>query len=259
MDAGASHAITGLGGKHPRYLQLAQTLINEIARGQFPVGGLLPTELALCEQFGASRFTVRSAIGQLVQMRLVTRQAGVGTRVIATRPAVPGYRQVMRQLSDLERYTASAELEILGTKAIKVADGLCDLLSARQGELWLKADCLRWSDHSVAPISFTHVYIHPAFRAMNGLAGRTRVPIYRLIEQQYKERITEVRQEIRAVLLSTALARRLAAPIRSAALQVTRHYVNAGGEVIEVAVSTHPADRFTYAEIFNRDVEAEPS
>jgi GntR family transcriptional regulator len=255
MDSTVDSTGLSVGARHPRYRQLAQTLVNEIARGQYPVGSLLPTEFELCEQFGASRFTVRGAVGQLVQMRMVTRQAGVGTRVISAQPGVRSYRQVMRQLSDLESYTASAELEILGTEAIKVAAGLCDLLCAQEGELWLKANCLRWSGDGVAPICFTEVYIHPAFRAMNGLQGRTRVPIYRLIEQQYRERTTQVRQEIRAVLLSAALARRLAAPNKSPALQVTRQYFNASSEVIEVAVSTHPTDRFTYSEIFNRDAE----
>src|SRR5258708_11920838 len=217
---------TGLtvGARHPRYRQLEKALVNEIGRGQYPVGSLLPTEFELCEQFGASRFTVRGAVGQLVQMRMVTRQAGVGTRVISAQPGGRGYRQVMRQLSDLESYTASAELEILSTKAIKVAAGLCDLLCAREGELWLKADCLRWSSDGVAPICFTEVYIHPAFRAMNGLQGRTRVPIYRLIEQQYRERTTQVRHEMRAALLSPALARPCAAPNKSPPLQVKRQY-----------------------------------
>jgi GntR family transcriptional regulator len=255
VDSTADSVDLNLGARYPRYRQLAQTLLNEIARNVYPVGSLLPTELELCEQFGASRFTVRGAIGQLVQMRMVTRQAGVGTRVISARPHVSGYRQVMRQFTDLEGYTASAELEILSTAMIKVADGLCDLLSARAGELWLKADCLRWSSDSVAPIGFTEIYIHPAFRAMSGLHGRTRVPIYLLIEQQYQEKIIQVRQEFRPVLLRAGLARRLSAPNKSAALQVTRHYINIRNEVVEVAVSVHPANRFTYAAIFNRDVE----
>ena len=68
----------------PRYRQLAQTLISEIQSGRYPVGDLMPTEMELCAQFGASRFTVREAMKQLVQMGLVARHAGVGSRVQAT-------------------------------------------------------------------------------------------------------------------------------------------------------------------------------
>jgi len=71
----------------PRYRQLAQTLISESESGRYPVGDLLPTEFELCEQFGASRFTVREAIKQLVGLGLVDRQAGVGTRVKTAQPS----------------------------------------------------------------------------------------------------------------------------------------------------------------------------
>ena len=57
----------------PRYRQVAKTLINEIQAGTYPVGDLMPTEMVLCEQFGASRFTVREAIKQLVELGLVNR------------------------------------------------------------------------------------------------------------------------------------------------------------------------------------------
>src|ERR1700760_384684 len=65
-------------GQQPRYMQLAQTLINEIQSGRFPIGSTIPTEFELCEQFGASRSTVREAVKQLLQLGMVVRQAGGG-------------------------------------------------------------------------------------------------------------------------------------------------------------------------------------
>ncbi len=105
-------------GQQPRYMQLAQTLINEIQSGRFPVGSTIPTEFELCEQFGASRSTVREAVKQLVQLGMVVRQAGVGTTVKAVR-SEGGYRQVMQQLSDLHRYTADTVLQILSKETIR--------------------------------------------------------------------------------------------------------------------------------------------
>ena len=49
------------------------------------------------------------------------------------------------------------------------------------------------------------------------------------------------------------MARVLKARAKSPALWICRHYVNRRGEAIEVAISTHPADRFTYSENFVRD------
>jgi GntR family transcriptional regulator len=234
----------------PRYRQLAQTLISEIQCGRYPVGGLMPTEMELCAQFGASRFTVREAIKQLVELGLVSRQAGVGTKVLgdATRPT---YRQVMEGISDLQQYTADTELEIIDTSMVAVSGALCELLAARAGESWLRIESLRrLEDRKAPPICFTEIYIHPTFRSVRDLGGRSTVPIYVRIEEQFGEQIREVQQQISARALSEDLARRLAAEPRAPALLVTRTYRNRRGEVIEVAISTHPADRFTYSQTF---------
>ena len=86
----------------PKYLQLAKTLLREIEGGVYPVGSLLPTESDLCEQFGASRFTVREAIKKLVERGLVNRKPSVGTRVLATESKF-AYRQVMEHLTDVRQ------------------------------------------------------------------------------------------------------------------------------------------------------------
>src|SRR3954454_23191489 len=75
-----------------RYAQVARDLTEGIADGRFPVGSLLPTELELCEHYGASRHTVRAAIRELQELGFVSRRKKVGTRVEATSVS-SGYRQ----------------------------------------------------------------------------------------------------------------------------------------------------------------------
>jgi DNA-binding GntR family transcriptional regulator len=231
-------------------MQLAQTLINEIQGGRFPIGSTIPTEFELCEQFGASRATVREAVKQLVQLGMVVRQAGVGTTVKALKPE-GAYRQVMQQLSDLQRYTADTSLQILTKKTVAIEDPeICELLGARPGETWLQVESLRRSSSSVDPISHTTAYIHPAFRSLNIDEGETHHPIFTMIERQFGEQITEVQQEIRAVALPPSVARLVNAKPRSPALWVCRRYLNRRGHVIEGAISIHPGDRYSYSETF---------
>jgi GntR family transcriptional regulator len=240
-------------GPQPRYRQVAQTLISEIESGRYPVGELLPTEYELCEQFGVSRFTVREAIKQLAQLGLVDRQPGVGTRVRFARPSRE-YRQVMQRLADLHQYTAETELEVFHAKTIELDKELCQLVRGTPGQTWLRAEGVRRAGGRKAPICFTEIYIHPAFRSVQGLVGRRlRTPVYTLIEQQFGEQVAQVEQQIRAIALGATMARILKAPPRSPALWICRHYVNRRGEAIEVAISTHPAERFTYSENFIRD------
>ena len=56
-------------GGQPIYLRVANQLKRAIADGTYPVGAHLPTELALCEQFGISRFTARGAVRAAVHRR----------------------------------------------------------------------------------------------------------------------------------------------------------------------------------------------
>ncbi|EKS71111.1 GntR family transcriptional regulator [Burkholderia sp. SJ98] len=239
-------------GQQPRYLQLAQTLINEIQSGRFPVGSTIPTEFELCEQFGASRSTVREAVKQLVQLGMVVRQAGIGTTVKAVN-SEGSYRQVMQQLSDLHRYSADTALEVLKKETVEVSDAsLCKMLQAKPGETWLRLEGIRRSPESVDPICHTEVYIQPAFRSLTGIEDDPHTPIFTMIERQFGEQIARVEQEIRAVALPANIARLVNAKARSPALWLSRRYFNKRGEIVEAAVSIHPADRFSYSETFQR-------
>ncbi|KAI3610245.1 Transcriptional regulator, GntR family (plasmid) [Cupriavidus necator H850] len=241
--------------QQPRYLQLAQTLLNEIQSGQQPVGSQLPTEYELCEQFGVSRFTVREAIKQLVQMGLVARQPRLGTKVVAAAP-VAGYRQVMGELTDLRQYTAETELDIEEAGVVELPRQAGLLAGAGPGERWLRAAGVRRTSEHSLPICFTEVFIHPAFRSLSGLVGRTHTPIFSMIEQQFGEHIAKVVQEIRAVAIPEDMAKVLSVEPSSPALCVSRLYSNRKDQIVEVAISTHPADRFTYSQTFQRDWQA---
>lgn len=65
----------------PKYQRIADVLRDQIREGHYPQGGLLPTEQALCEEFDASRQTVRQALQCLVTEGLILRRQGSGSRV----------------------------------------------------------------------------------------------------------------------------------------------------------------------------------
>lgn len=236
----------------PRYLQLARALMSEIESGRYPVGSLIPTEFELCEQFGASRFTVREAVKRLVDLGLLSRRPGVGTLVLARTPRT-AYRQVMEGIADLRQYSAETELEILEMKMQPLDAVLAGMVGAPTGQAWLHAEGLRREAGGPAPICVTDIYIHPAFRSVRQLGGRSTVPVYVRLEQQFGEEVLEVQQQIRATTLTGAQAKRLVAEPGGPALWVSRLYRNRRGDVIEASISTHPAERFTYSATFRRD------
>src|SRR6202044_552604 len=65
----------------PLHRQLFLVLHDEIARGAIAPGDALPTEQALCAQFGVSRITVRRALADLAEQGYIDRRQGVGSFV----------------------------------------------------------------------------------------------------------------------------------------------------------------------------------
>ena len=43
-----------------RYSEIEEYIMNKIHTGEWPVGYMIPKEVALCDQFGVSRSTVRT-------------------------------------------------------------------------------------------------------------------------------------------------------------------------------------------------------
>ena len=61
------------------YARVKQHLLDELGRGRWPPGSVMPSDAALVGQFGVSRMTVTRALRELQAEGLVTRVQGVGT------------------------------------------------------------------------------------------------------------------------------------------------------------------------------------
>ena len=64
-----------------KYEEIAERLKEKIADGEFAPGQKLPSEAELCRVFGASRLSVRSALGRLAAQGLVRTYQGRGSFV----------------------------------------------------------------------------------------------------------------------------------------------------------------------------------
>ena len=65
----------------PAYRRIKDYVREQIARGVWKEGDVLPTELALCRQFSVSRMTVHRALRELTSDQLLVRYQGSGTYV----------------------------------------------------------------------------------------------------------------------------------------------------------------------------------
>lgn len=96
--------------REPVYLKVYRAIEETITRGELAAGDGLPTEAALCEQFGVTRSSVREGLRLLEQEGLVRRS---GKRLLVTRPG-----------SGDVAATASRGLELSGATVAEVWEGL---------------------------------------------------------------------------------------------------------------------------------------
>jgi GntR family transcriptional regulator, transcriptional repressor for pyruvate dehydrogenase complex len=68
--------------KPTRADEVAEVLKRRILSGIYPAGTKLPAEFGLARELRVNRFTVREAMNQLEQLRLIQRKAGSGTLVL---------------------------------------------------------------------------------------------------------------------------------------------------------------------------------
>lgn len=87
----------------PLYVQIEDILRQAIAQGVWAPGERIPSELALHEQLGASRMTVRGVLTNLVNDGVLYRVPGKGTfvterRIEARSPAYMGVREQLEEM-----------------------------------------------------------------------------------------------------------------------------------------------------------------
>jgi len=82
----------------PIYVQIAESLIDQIVSGKLAPDARLPSEREMSQQLNVSRMTLRAALQELENKGLITRRPGDGTYI--ARP------KIERQASKLEPFTA---------------------------------------------------------------------------------------------------------------------------------------------------------
>lgn len=93
----------------PLYRQVFAIMRQRIVDAVYAPGDQLPPEDGLAAEFGVSRATIRQAVGELVQQRLLDRKQGRGTFVLPTSGHTLGQR-FRGSLADLISETARAKV-----------------------------------------------------------------------------------------------------------------------------------------------------
>ena len=230
----------------PRYEEIHGALRDRIRGGHYPVGDKLPTELALCAEFRASRHTVREAIRRLAEQGLIARRAGAGTTVLR-RSGTGSYTQQISAVPDLLAYAKNARLDVLDSRDVKASAAEARLLKCRRGQWWHRLTALKYLAAARRPVAYVLAYTHRDHPALRGVLDRRGVPLHDFIEARIGQRIAAVEQHFAAKPVVGREAEALALAPGHAGFVIARRYLTEDGTCVLVTSTVFPYDRMNYS------------
>ncbi len=243
-------------GRTPLYASVARAVAGDILSGRYPVGSVIPSELALTQRYGVSRQTVRQALNELKHQGLISSHAGIGTTVRA-RPQSQRFLSGLSAISELLQFVGTTRTRVYRQREVVADEGLANLLQCETGQAWVELQSLREGREAQAPIGHVTVYVRSEHaEAVAGL-HLVEVPFYSLLERRYGVHVVEVQQTIEAAQLPQEMAGMLDAPAGAAALRIVRHFFDKDARVTQVSVGHYPELRYRQVSRFRAVAPAE--
>jgi DNA-binding GntR family transcriptional regulator len=159
----------------PLYFQVARRLQDLIESGELAPGTRLDNEIALADQLGLSRPTVRQAMQHLVDKGLLARKRGVGTQVVHNR--VRRQVELTSLYDDLERAGRRPRTDVLSCQLVPAPSEVAAALAVEVGAEVLAVRRLRYAGDEPLAIMQNHLRSDSGVTAA-GLAERG---LYRLL------------------------------------------------------------------------------
>jgi DNA-binding GntR family transcriptional regulator len=238
-------------GPEPLYRRVARALKAAIARGDHPVGTLLPTEQEFCEHYGASRYTIREALRLLTEDGLVERRQGRGTEVVSTESR-PTFAHALSSLSQLYDYASDTRLEIERVMRIVPDEALAVQLGRKPGREWLLAEGIRRTSAGHT-ICVSRVFLHQDFADLAPDLRGHEGAIHRLIEARFGQTVASVIQEISGARLEAGVAAILGQPAGDWSIHVVRRYLGTDDRPLVVSLNWHRIDEFRNIQTLRRE------
>jgi DNA-binding GntR family transcriptional regulator len=138
------HVVVNRSSPVPLYFQVAEQLERAIFEGKLVPGDRIANEVALAEDLGLSRPTMRQAIQLLVDKGMLVRKRGVGTQVV--HPPIKRTVELTSLYDDLKRTGHRLETEVLGLELVEADEVAASRLKVPEGSPIWRLDRVRSVD-----------------------------------------------------------------------------------------------------------------
>lgn len=227
----------------PRYVQIFNTLTRRMEKGKYPVDMRLPTESELCDEFNASRFTVREALRRLVEQGMVQRRQGAGSVVISTTPQPRVHS--LSSLGDLFQFALDTDYELLSVERVILDAKTAAGIGGVAGERWHLLKGLRRHEKGGNVLCYLHSYVAPRAGKYVRELKRCVGPFYAHLSKRTGEAVIDVEQDIFGTPMDSEAALHLKSQTGTLATCALRRYISKKGTLI-ASYNWHEAENFYY-------------
>lgn len=248
---GARDARTSRGVRKPRYQQLADTLREEIRRGEHAVGRFLASEAALKSRFKVSRHTVREALRVLEDLGLIARRRGAGS-IVRNSEVTRHFDQALHSIADLLQYDESSDFHARYTDRLVADQELAGWLQTRIGTECILLHGVRIGRRTRRPIASVNVYRRASWHGLPTGYARQEDAIRALLEDQFLARVGRVEQTLSAIAMPAEAAAETETPEGTPALRSLRRYFDARDRLMLAVISIHPGGAYSYRTEYRR-------
>ncbi len=236
----------------PKYHQIYLVLREQLREGRFDNG--MPGEVALTEQFGVARVTIRRALSLLTQEGLIERAPGRGTRPLNKSHdlAVPGAHLPSAQgqtarltglLENLVTMGLRTTVKVLSVDTLRAPDDVAQALRLLPGQTVQKAERVRST--ADGPLSHITTWVPESIARGFGKRELASKPILVLLEES-GVRVGRAQQTISARLADMEMARHLDVAVGSALLAVRRLIYDEDDKPVQWLHGLYRPDRYEY-------------
>ncbi len=226
----------------PLYYQLRTRILESIAAGEYSPGQMLPSEREFQEQFGVSRATVRQALAELVNERVLERRQGIGTMVAPKRIA-PQLLKLTSFSEDMRGRGYSAGSQTLDAALVTPPASVRERLRLAAGENAWEVYRLRLADEE--PIGLQQLYV-PLWLGLAEHDFLRMTSFYRLLESRCGVTVHWGHELLNARNATAREAKLLETKAGSALINVERVSYDQQERPVEHVFFVYRADRYVY-------------
>ncbi len=225
----------------PAYYQLAKILEYKIRLAEFKQGDKLPTEVELAEKYQISRMTVRRAIAELVNKKLVTPQKGRGTFI--NKPNIDNIVfELEGFLEDLEKRGLQTIFKLIEAKAMRSngEDRISKKLLLSKGERYLYTRSILYADEE--PLMYDVKYLH--YYKQKPILEVSSPSLYHFIRDNTDKMPTKSDRVLKVALLTNEEALLLNVPPNTPAFLLEQLFFDENDLPIGLSKSLYRGDRY---------------